>query len=441
MKRLLLLALLLPLTAYAEQRTVQQYGVAATVEFELYAADGTLSVAEADSGTEVTIVCDGDAGTTATNDFVDEGFQYSLVLTAAELECKHSTLNVAATLNHAVIIETCGTPNAQHMQCGGGQYISGGTGPAGTYSTTQTILAAAEAYADDVLIGDAIAIVEDTGIGQIACITDNVLTGDVVTHTAFATAAASGSEYILIPDFCQSVTVDSNGNVSANTVLIEGADATDTIQGELVTYDGPTDAEMIARTTTTAAYATATAQTTAQDDLDIITGTTGVNLEADSITAAVIASNAIGSTEIAADAIGSSELAPNSIGALQIATDAIGAAEIAQDAIGALEIASDAIGYLEIGTDAIGALELATDAIGADQIAADAVDEIWNEIIETAGSTYTARCAQAISLAYAAGTWSTSGAVSTFKDPSGASNRLVGTITASTRGSITITCP
>lgn len=45
---------------------------------------------------------------------------------------------------------------------------------------------------------------------------------------------------------------------------------------ELGTYDGPTNAEMVARTLAAASYATAAAQTTAQNDLDIITGANGV---------------------------------------------------------------------------------------------------------------------------------------------------------------------
>ena len=47
---------------------------------------------------------------------------------------------------------------------------------------------------------------------------------------------------------------------------------------ELATYDGPTNAEMVARTLAAASYATAAAQTTAQNDLDVLTGTDGVTL-------------------------------------------------------------------------------------------------------------------------------------------------------------------
>lgn len=46
----------------------------------------------------------------------------------------------------------------------------------------------------------------------------------------------------------------------------------------LADYDGPTNAEMEARTLAAASYATSSAQTTAQNDLDILTGTDGVTL-------------------------------------------------------------------------------------------------------------------------------------------------------------------
>lgn len=61
--------------------------------------------------------------------------------------------------------------------------------------------------------------------------------------------------------------------------------------------------------------------------------------------------------------------------------------------------------------------------------------------VEDQGSGYDLKCALATLLSYAAGEWSQSGSVATYQDPSGTENRLVGTIAASSRGSITITCP
>lgn len=72
------------------------------------------------------------------------------------------------------------------------------------------------------------------------------------------------------------IAVDLRGSayVPANTVQIEGSDATNQINAEadtaLADYDAPTNAEMVARTVTTATYATATALSTAQSDLTAI---------------------------------------------------------------------------------------------------------------------------------------------------------------------------
>lgn len=72
------------------------------------------------------------------------------------------------------------------------------------------------------------------------------------------------------------IAVDLRGSayVPANTVQIEGSDATNQINTEadtaLADYDAPTNAEMVARTLTSASYATATALSTAQSDLTAI---------------------------------------------------------------------------------------------------------------------------------------------------------------------------
>lgn len=69
------------------------------------------------------------------------------------------------------------------------------------------------------------------------------------------------------------------------------------------------------------------------------------------------------------------------------------------------------------------------------------VDAIWDEVMETAGDTYTARCILTIAQSQFAGTFSQLGNVRTYKDPSGATNRVVGTISGTTRSDITVTCP
>lgn len=68
----------------------------------------------------------------------------------------------------------------------------------------------------------------------------------------------------------------SDSNVTWNATALASINAqADTA---LADYDGPTNAEMVARTLAAASYATAAAQATAQADLDTLTGTDGVTL-------------------------------------------------------------------------------------------------------------------------------------------------------------------
>lgn len=181
------------------------------------------------------------------------------------------------------------------------------------------------------------------------------------------------------------------------------------------------------------------------DIVNIFSPTAPRFMATDTITADAIAGNAIGANEIATGAIGATEIAADAIGASEIATDAIGALEIAADAIGASEIATDAIGSGEIAANAINNSEMGTDAIGAAELGVDAVAEIVTAIlagqVEDQGTGYDLKCAMATLLAYAAGDVSTTSGVSTYQDPSATETRIVGTVSGSTRTSITITCP
>ena len=370
MKRLIHLLLILPALALADARMVLEYERARTVEFEMYNADGTLDVDEVDGGAEVTIHCNGDAGTTATNDFVDEGSYYSLALTAAELACGRVTLSIGATLTHNVFIETCGSPNAQHMLCPGGIYTTGGTSASASNTTTTTILDTSLAFADDDLNDFLICFVEDfTANDPKECriITDYTGASDTATHQAFPAALSQNGEYIILPG-PMTVVNATNGVVDANTVTIEGSDATDQINAAadtaLTDYDAATGTEL----------ATHDAKLDTVDDY------------VDTEVAAILADTGTDGVVLANDAITAAKIAADAIGASEIATDAIGAAEIAADAIGASEIATDAIGAAEIAADAIGASELATDAIGSAELAATAATEISNSTREDFGA-------------------------------------------------------
>jgi hypothetical protein len=68
----------------------------------------------------------------------------------------------------------------------------------------------------------------------------------------------------------------SDGTASWNATAL--AAMQQQAEDALAVYDGPTNAEMVARTLAAASYATAAAQATAQTDLDTLTGTDGVTL-------------------------------------------------------------------------------------------------------------------------------------------------------------------
>ena len=110
-----------------------------------------------------------------------------------------------------------------------------------------------------------------------------------------------------------------------------------------------------------------------------------------------------------------------------------------------VSLLDDAITASKIAASAIGASEIATDAIGAAELAADAGTEIGaavgDLVVEDTGSTYTLECVMAAMLSYAGGEVSTTAGTSTYQDPGGNENRIVGTVTGSTRNTITITCP
>ncbi len=135
---------------------------------------------------------------------------------------------------------------------------------------------------------------------------------------------------------------------------------------------------------------------TAQTDLDTITGTNGVLVSDDAITAA------------------------------KIAADAIGASEIATDAIGSAEIASNAIGNQELQNDAIAAQHIAVNAIGSSELAPTAIDEIWDEALEDVGDSSTGRQIMRLLLAEAMGvcTYTQNTRTWVCKDPSDTETRF-----------------
>lgn len=205
----------------------KEYGRATTVTFNLFNSDGTLDVDEVDGGTEVTVHCDEDAGTTATNDFVDEGSYYSIALTASEMQCARVTLDINATLREVVHIETYGGQNAEHQF--GPNIVRQATAQAGA-SGSITLDASASATIDfyNHMI---VRIVDGTGVGQARVVEDYNQTTKVATVENWNVTPDSTSIFQIVQDYRPYV--NANGRVEADVLQISG-DATAADNAELV---------------------------------------------------------------------------------------------------------------------------------------------------------------------------------------------------------------
>jgi hypothetical protein len=102
---------------------LRKYGVATTIDFQLYKLDGTGLKTDATSAThDIKIMKDEGAEADTTADaFVDEGQGYSLALTATEMQAARIVLYIVdqsgpqVWLDKCLIIETYGNASAQHI--------------------------------------------------------------------------------------------------------------------------------------------------------------------------------------------------------------------------------------------------------------------------------------------------------------------------------------
>jgi hypothetical protein len=99
---------------------LRKYGVQTTINFTLFEVDGVdFRVDAVDAGSDCSIMKDEGAENTCTNDFVDEGTGYSLVLTATEMQAARIIVYIkdSATkvwLDESIAIETYGNASATH---------------------------------------------------------------------------------------------------------------------------------------------------------------------------------------------------------------------------------------------------------------------------------------------------------------------------------------
>jgi len=122
----------------------------------------------------------------------------------------------------------------------------------------------------------------------------------------------------------------------------------------------------------------------------IATGAVGTSeLADDAVTNEKIGVGAVGTTELAADAVTNAKIGVGAVGTTELAADAVNGDKIADDAIGSEHIASGAVGTAEIATGAVGSDEIGTDAVSTDKIADNAVT--YAKLENAAGHTVLAR--------------------------------------------------
>lgn len=183
-----------------------EYGRAKTIHFELFEIDGIdFRVDAADSGANCIVMTDEAAEGTATNDFVDEGTGYSLLLTAVEMAGARITVYVvdAATkvwLDKAIHIETFGHQSSAHPNLS--PYWTNGAVAAAAQTSTVFIVDGFTEATDDHLIGGTVVFTSGVNLGQARPISDYDDTTGTQTITvgeAFIAAPADNDEFVILP--------------------------------------------------------------------------------------------------------------------------------------------------------------------------------------------------------------------------------------------------
>lgn len=328
---------------------LRKYGVAATIDFQLYTPDGVDFKSDAaHAAGDTKIMKDEAAEGNTTNGFTDEGQGYSIVLTATEMQAARVVVYVVdqtspkAWLDMALTIDTYGNASAQHefdldtanqityaYMLGVREYDLNTAGyidlawPYGTVSddtvTTNTFYAAnlSPAYTvNDQIIGCTVLFFSPF---RSRCVVDYVAaTGLVTVYPPFDV-----SDLPVIDEAFTLLPWGMAHGFNTNTATI------------------------------TAGAITAAAIATGAIDADAIAD--------NAIDAGAIATGAITNAKFAAGAIDAAAIADNAIDAGAIAADAITAAKIAAGAIDAATFAAGAIDATAIAAGAIDAATLAAD--------------------------------------------------------------------------------
>jgi len=206
----------------------REYGVATTVDFDLYQTSGTeLKTDAAHAAGDTKIMLDEAAEGNTTNGFTDEGQGYSIALTAAELTAARVVLYVVdqgtkAWIDRAIRIETTDHHSAQHPN----GVIRRATA-AGGGATSITLDASASA-SNDIYNNGLVFIKSGTGAGQWNIIVDYDGGTQVATVLNTWVTNPDSSSVFMIYAAVPSITsatlgrkllVNSSGHVAPDTTI------------------------------------------------------------------------------------------------------------------------------------------------------------------------------------------------------------------------------
>lgn len=254
------------------------------------------------------------------------------------------------------------------------------SGTAQSATGTTLVLASGETFADDELIGAVVQITGGSaGVGQSRCITDYAGSSDTATVANWTTTPTGTITYEVAPSLGGECPLSTSSGATALNVTASG-----NIGIDLANVENPTTTLNLSGTT-------------------IGTVTTNTDMRG---------------TDSAATAA--------SLATAQADLDTLTGSDGAT-------LATTQGNYAPATAASVAALN--------DVSVADVVAGILAGQIEDQGAGYDLQCTLATLLAYAAGEVSTTTGTSTYQDPGGNTDRIVGTVSGSSRTSITITCP
>ena len=285
---------------------LRKYGVQATIDFEVYGTDGVdLNATWVPAQADCEIMKDGGASTLCDNTATDEGVTFSVVLTATEMEFARGVLKIqdAATkviLDTVIHIETYGNASAQHA-------FDLDTASAAQTADNETRLATIETDTNEIqgklptnkFMGSSDGADDDGNIAAILTDTGTTLENRQVT-IAGDVANIDGASMVGTDDAALASVLGAavGASISADIAAVKAETAT------IVTDTGTTIPGTI---------------TTMQNDLDTITGASGVLIDTDAVDADALKADAV--TKIWAKAM--QDLAQGAPSATASALDAL----------------------------------------------------------------------------------------------------------------------